>query len=172
MRPLDATVAAALDLVPSRGSVAVMASRLGEATVVATDGLWINSLDGCKPNQVKITAKRRLVEVTSVAAPNFVIPELKKRDGSKVCFADFGPTPFRVPVPLTMLAPHIPNPAAAAATAGPNPAAAAATTDPNPAAAAATTDPNPAAAATTTDPNPAAVAAIVPAAEPILGDFR
>jgi hypothetical protein len=92
VRPLDATVAAALDLVPSRGSVAVMASRLGKATVVATDGLWMNSLDGCKPNQVKITAKRRLVEVASVAmvAPNFVhdfvIPELKKRDGSKVCF--------------------------------------------------------------------------------------
>ena len=169
----DAVVGAVFDLVPKRGSVAEMASRVGVATVVATTGSWINPIDGCKPCKLNITTNRRLVEVTKVIAPNFALPRdfMKRPDGSGVCLADFGPVPFRVPVSLTMLAPQVlvaapnnaqaPNAAAVSnGVAAPNGVAGAPTGAPNAAAAQiAPTSLNNAA-----DPNDAAapIAAVAP----------
>ena len=55
---------------------------------------------------MQVTESKRLVKVTKVLAPNFIVPGIKK-DGKSVCLADFGDAPFELALPLYMLAPHI-----------------------------------------------------------------
>ena len=55
---------------------------------------------------MQVTESKRLVKVTEVLAPNFIVPGIKK-GGKSVCLADFGDVPFELVLPLHMLAPHI-----------------------------------------------------------------
>ena len=101
----DAAPGATADLVPRHGSVAVMATRAAAARVITPTSMWRSPFDG-KP--LKVTATRRMVEVTEVYAPSFVISGVKA-DGRSAQLSDFGAPPFQLVVPLTMLAPHVPR---------------------------------------------------------------
>ena len=58
---------------------------------------------------MNLTAKRRLVEVSVVHAPGFVVPGVKLANGDKACLRDFGAAPFQLVVSIKMLAPHVPG---------------------------------------------------------------
>ena len=103
----DAVLGRALDVVPYHGSVAVMAARAATGKIVCTDGAWKNTLQGPAPPSYNITPTRRLVEVTVVLAPSFVVPGLTNASGGVITLADFGSPPFGVVLPLTTLAPHV-----------------------------------------------------------------
>ena len=95
------------DLVPRHGSVAVMATRAAAGRVVATSGFWLNPLLGARGKRMMVTKTRRLIEITKVLAPSFVVPGIKV-DGREAQLSDFGEVPFQLVVPLTMLSPHAP----------------------------------------------------------------
>eukprot|EP00966_Prymnesium_polylepis_P228603 5290584-Prymnesium_polylepis.1 len=68
-----------VDLVPRHGSAAVMATRAAAARVVATSGVWQNRLGRRMRRKddsvIKVTpTTRRLIEVTEVYAPSFLVP--------------------------------------------------------------------------------------------------
>ena len=92
-----------IDLVPRHGSVTVMATRAAAGRVVASSGSWSNTLPGGKG--MKVTKTRRLIEITKVLAPSFIVPGVKV-DGRDACLSDFGAAPFQLVVTLTLLAPH------------------------------------------------------------------
>ena len=93
------------DLVPRHGSVAVMATRAAALRIIEPSAQgWTSPFDDRK--RLKITKTRRLVEVTAVYAPSFVVPSVKCT-GRDACLGDFGAPPFQMVVPLTMLAPHV-----------------------------------------------------------------
>lgn len=97
------------DLVPTHGSVAVLASRVAAGSLLASPprAEWISPFAGGQ--KVKVTKTRRLLQVTTVLAPSYIIKGITHDDGgSNVRLADFGPPPFTVVVPLTALAPHAP----------------------------------------------------------------
>ena len=102
----DAIVGCLTDIVPSHGSINVMGTRAAIGSIAACSGVWKNTLSGT-PLSVNISATRRLVEITKVTAPAFIVPGLKRADGGSVTLADCGAPPFQIVLPLTVLGPHI-----------------------------------------------------------------
>jgi len=165
----DAIAGVAVDVVPSHGSVAVMATRAACATIAELEEAQWPTPRGCTPRSLSKSATRQLVTVTEVLAPSMIVPGVKNSEGQRLTFGDLGAPPFSVMLPIAMLAPSSARrqatPAAARASAGaalgaaPDAAAAAA---PGAAAAAA-----PGAAAA---PAPGAADAAAPGAAPMLVD--
>ena len=165
----DAIAGVAVDMVPSHGSVAVMAPRAARATIAELEEAQWPTPRGCTPRSLSKSATRQLVTVTEVLAPSMIVPGVKNSEGQRLTFGDLGAPPFSVMLPIAMLAPSSARrqatPAAARASAGaalgaaPDAAAAAA---PGAAAAAA-----PGAAAA---PAPGAADAAAPGAAPMLVD--
>ena len=165
----DAIVGVAVDVVPSHGSVAVMATRAACATIAELEEAQWPTPRGCTPRSLSKSATRQLVTVTEVLAPSMIVPGVKNSEGQRLTFGDLGAPPFSVMLPIAMLAPSSARrqatPAAARASAGaalgaaPDAAAAA------PPGAAAAAAPGAAAA-----PAPGAADAAAPGAAPMLVD--
>ena len=67
------------EVVPVRGSVGVLATRVAVVTISGTEGEW-SSPEGCLPKKLKLTAQRRRVTVEKVLAPEsgVLVPGLKE----------------------------------------------------------------------------------------------
>ena len=100
----EATAGRIVDIVPSHGSVTVLATRGAVATIEAP-GEW-TAPDGCRPAKLKPTATRCLVKVTKVLAPSLVVPAVKC-DGKPLSLSDLGEPPFLVMLPLGMIKVHV-----------------------------------------------------------------
>jgi hypothetical protein len=107
LSPSNAILQCAVDVVPSHGSVTVMAVRAATGKIVGVDGVWTNTVLGTVPQSYNVTTTRRQVEVTEVLAPAFVVPGLKTAAGGVVTLGDFGSPPFTAVLPLSSLAPHV-----------------------------------------------------------------
>lgn len=97
-----------VDVVPSHGNVASMATRA--AVGMLSDAPFCKSPDGVIPSQVKPNQNSRVVAITSVVSPSLVVPGLKKGSKTKresVCLRDFGTPPFTIVLPLKMLKHHV-----------------------------------------------------------------
>jgi hypothetical protein len=99
----EADVGVPIDIVPPRGSVAVLATCGANATIEAP-AIW-TAPPRCRPPLFSPTPNRRLVTVTNVLAPSLVVPGLRDENGERMTLGDFGSTPFSISLPLTMLAP-------------------------------------------------------------------
>ena len=105
-----ATPDVAVDIVPSSGSVASMATRAAIGKIAALQSNWRILLAGCTPGVLKLTPSRRLATISRVTAPGLVIPGLKRMKNGKfvpVCLGDLGDAPFDVVLPIKMLKPHV-----------------------------------------------------------------
>jgi hypothetical protein len=103
----EATVGVLVDVVPSHGNVAAMATR-GASGVITCETQTL-SPDGMLPSVLRRGAKTQVVRINSVSAPHMTVPYLKKLNRGKVCLGDFGEPPFLVVLPLTMLKPNVPS---------------------------------------------------------------
>jgi len=108
----DAVPGVMVDLVPSNGRTDVLATYAGVGRVERASGDW-KTPAGCLPAIMKVTDKRRLVEVHTVTAPGLRIPGLKLH-GKTVTLRDLaasasagGRSRFRVVLPIQMLAKHL-----------------------------------------------------------------
>ena len=165
----DAIAGVAVDVVPSHGSVAAMATRAACATIAELEEAQWPTPRGCTPRSLSKSATRQLATATKVLAPSMIVPGVKNPEGQRLMFGDLGAPPFSVMLPIAMLAPSSARrqatPAAARASAGgalgaaPDAAAAA------PPGAAAAAAPGAAAA-----PAPGAADAAAPGAAPMLVD--
>ena len=120
----DAIAGVAVDVVPSHGSVAVMATRAARATI-AEQGRWPTPL-GCMPRTLTTTATRRIVTVAEVFAPSMIVPGVKNSKKERLTLGDLGDPPFSVMLPVAMLAPSSARRQSAPVRAGPAPGDAAA----------------------------------------------
>ena len=118
----DAIAGVAVDVVPSHGSVAVMATRAARATIAELEEAQWPTPRGCTPRSLSKSATRQLVTVTEVLAPSMIVPGVKNSEGQRLTFGDLGAPPFSVMLPIAMLAPSSARrqatPAAARASAG------------------------------------------------------
>jgi len=80
--PDDVAEGLAVDIVPSHGSVTVLATRAAYAIILPSPAHWVTP-NGCKPPKLKATKTRCLVTVTEVLAPSLVIPGIRS-DGKFV----------------------------------------------------------------------------------------
>lgn len=95
-----------VDVVPSHGSVASMASCAATATVLE-DLSWAPPR-GTTPSLMSKTGRRVVVQVAEVLAPALLVPGVKyTSSGEKLSLGDLGQPPFRVALPLTMLMHHV-----------------------------------------------------------------
>jgi len=99
--PDDVAEGLAVDIVPSHGSVTVLATRAAYAIILPSPAHLVTP-NGCKPPKLKATKTRCLVTVTEVLAPSLVIPGIRS-DGKFVSLGDFGDTPFTLMLPIHML---------------------------------------------------------------------
>lgn len=100
-----------VDVVPSHGNVASMATRAAIGQLL--DGkLGCHSPVGITPAFVKPNQHTCVVTITSIMSPSLVIPGYKKtaNGNNKACFGDFGRAPFKIVLPLKMLKPHVDSP--------------------------------------------------------------
>ena len=98
-----------VDIVPSHGNVASMATRAAVGSI--SNEMNFESPDGITPRRVKQNAHSRVVKVTSVMSPSLVVPGFKKANKKgKVCLRDFGAPPFLIVLPLKMLKHHVDSP--------------------------------------------------------------
>lgn len=109
----EATVGLSVDIAPYRygTSAGIVATRCGVGRLTDRSHQDCPVPDGARL-QLHALRKRKykVVEVSQVTAPHFVVPYVKKEDGEAVCLGDFGSTPFFVIFPLTMLKQHIDSP--------------------------------------------------------------
>lgn len=105
-------------IVPGHGNVTIMNSRAAVAVIKSLQSgtQWKNPFPGIYPSAITHSAivkkKLVLVTITKVIAPSLTIPNLfaTNTKGSNVCLKDLSQyLPFEVLVPVTMLAPFIPN---------------------------------------------------------------
>ena len=95
-----------VDIVPSHGSVQVMATRAATGRVAEHGTKWNNPLPNGTPVFVNgNSTTRKTAIITEVYAPNAVIPGLKS-NGQPVSFKNFGAPPFSVSLPIVMYAHH------------------------------------------------------------------
>ena len=104
LKAAEATVGVVADVVPSHGSVAILATRAA-VVMIEEPAAWTTP-HGCKPPMLNETAARRRVLVTEVLAPSLVVPGVKKHS-KPMCLGDFGPPPFLMMLPLNMLKVHV-----------------------------------------------------------------
>jgi hypothetical protein len=98
-----------VDIVPSHGNVASMATRAGVGSI--SDERICESPDGILPKCAKQNAHSRVIRVTSVLAPLLCVPGYKFAKGrGKVCLQDFGAPPFFIVLTLKMLKDHVDSP--------------------------------------------------------------
>lgn len=93
-----------VDIVPSSGDVASMATRAAIGRVVA-DEYWTTPGKKAK----KITSSQVMVEIEQVLGPALRIPRLKE-NGEKLSLGHFGETPFKIALPRRMVKPHVASP--------------------------------------------------------------
>jgi hypothetical protein len=93
-----------IDVVPSSGDVALMATRAAIGRVVA-DQYWTTPGNQAK----KITRTQVMVEIQQVLAPALRIPRLKE-NGVKISLGHFPETPFKIALPRRMVKPHVESP--------------------------------------------------------------
>jgi hypothetical protein len=102
--PSEAKLGLDVDIVPSHGNVQILATR-GAIGKIVDDTHWTSQF-------VEIASAKRkkdwkVVQVSKVEAPNLIIPGLKKVHDEQVSLGKFGPTPFLIRVPITMLKNHV-----------------------------------------------------------------
>ena len=103
----EATQGRVVDIVPSHGSVHLLATRGAIACIEPHREYWITP-HGCRPEKLMVTPGRCLVTITKVLAPKLVVPNIKKTSsGERMTLGDFGQPPFLVLLPLGMLKPHV-----------------------------------------------------------------
>ena len=100
----DVVPGAAVDIVPSHGSVASMATHTAVGTI-ESQADWATP-DGCTPRSLKATPLRCLVSVSEVLAPSLIVQGIK-RNGKPISLGELGPPPFSIMLPLGMLKPHV-----------------------------------------------------------------
>jgi hypothetical protein len=100
----DASSGLKVDVVPSRGNAADMATRGGWGEISGAN--VVECPAACTKSRVRVNSDSRVVLVTKVISNSLVVPGLKKQNGGKISLGDFGPVPFAVPLPLTMLRLH------------------------------------------------------------------
>ena len=93
-----------VSVVPPHGSVAAMATAAASATISEFTAPWTSPIAGSKPASLKPSPSRRLVLVTSVSATALIVPGVKRSDKQAITLGDFGPVPFYVALPMTMIA--------------------------------------------------------------------
>ena len=96
-----------VDIVPSHGNVACLATRA--AVGMLSDVGFCDSPDEVTPSWVKANQNSQVVTITVVASPLLVVPGLKKglNKKEKVCLRDFGMPQFSIALPLKMLKHHV-----------------------------------------------------------------
>ena len=101
-----------VDIVPSTGSAMTTAACIATGHIVEGES-WECTLPGARPATLSSSTpraqKRCIVEITDLFAPFQFVPKLRV-NGEQVVFADLRENPqepFRVMLPLKMLAPHI-----------------------------------------------------------------
>ena len=108
LTPEDAVAGTRVHILPA-GSGSGLAQCIATGRIV--DGSrWDCPVPNAKPKTLTVTPLRRLVEIEEVYAPGHVVPRVK-RGGQNVALGDLqalSPArPFRVVLPLTMVAPFL-----------------------------------------------------------------
>jgi len=102
----EATQGRVVDIVPSHGSVHLLATRAANAYIETRCEEWM-APHNCRPAKLSVTSGRCLVTITDVLAPKLVVPKLKSSSGERMTLGDFGVPPFQVVIPIGMMKPHI-----------------------------------------------------------------
>jgi hypothetical protein len=89
----DATPGKVVDIVPSHGSVHLLATRAAIACIEPLCKEWTAPHD-CQPAKLSVTTCRCLVTITNVLAPKLVILNIKSSLGERMTLGNFGDTPF------------------------------------------------------------------------------
>lgn len=99
----------AVDIVPSKGNVAVMLSRAAIGKIVSASKV-ISYPKSIECNLTKRQRNRIAVKVEKVLAPGLLVPSYSvSNDGRQASLSDFGTAPFTVLLPLRMLKNHDPR---------------------------------------------------------------
>jgi hypothetical protein len=110
--PESAVPGLAIDIVPGhtpRTGVAELSTR-GAMGKILPQQLVLSYSPEISPSRVRSNDETRLVEVSHVLAPSLCVPGYTCNGGSgnrAATLSDFGPPPFRVALPLTMLKVHV-----------------------------------------------------------------
>lgn len=90
----------AIHISAPKGSISIRSSRIAAATIV--EGTTWSAPPGFKPLKLANTSGRVLVEISKIAAPSAIIPDVRNSNGKTATLSDFGPPPFRIMIPATM----------------------------------------------------------------------
>ena len=104
LAPAGAFVGCDMDIVPPHGNLVTMATRAGEGNIVADTEL--ERLPAGVTRR-RVNTESRMVRVTKVHDESFVVTGLSRGKGkSVVTLRDFGAPPFKLQLPLKVIAPH------------------------------------------------------------------
>lgn len=100
-----------IDLVPSHGNVVSMATRIAEGIILKDDRCIVPIIEATT-DVLLVGKETRIVKITKVHAPSYVVPGLSKSNGDPVTFQDYinvygKDEPFIIRANVTMLKPHV-----------------------------------------------------------------
>lgn len=100
-----------VDVVPSHGNVVCMSTRIAEGVILNNDRCIVPIIEAT--TDLLVAGKdSRIVKITKVHAPSYVVPGLSKANGDAVTLQDYinvygKDNPFIIRANVTMLKPHI-----------------------------------------------------------------
>ena len=105
LKPEEANPNKEIDIVPSRGNVANMATRAGWGKI--SESRWCDSPHGITPARAIAPTGSVVVRVERVTASHLIVPRMKNSKDERATLGDFGEPPFRVVLPISMLREHV-----------------------------------------------------------------